>query len=66
MRWGLVPAFTPKHEAPDFWRMFNARCETAGEKPVFSRLLSRKSQRCVVLLSGFYEASAPLYCAAIA
>ena len=53
MRWGLVPSFTKRDEKPDFFRMFNARSDTAPDKPVFSRLLARK--RCVVLLNGFYE-----------
>eukprot|EP01023_Acetabularia_acetabulum_P017686 TRINITY_DN18874_c1_g1_i1.p1 TRINITY_DN18874_c1_g1~~TRINITY_DN18874_c1_g1_i1.p1 ORF type:complete len:366 (+),score=46.78 TRINITY_DN18874_c1_g1_i1:120-1100(+) len=33
--------------------MFNARSETIGEKPVFSRLISRN--RCLVVVNGFYE-----------
>jgi putative SOS response-associated peptidase YedK len=53
MRWGLVPSFTRKEEAPNFWKMFNARSDTAADKPIFGRLLSRR--RCVVLLNGFYE-----------
>ncbi|WIA21091.1 hypothetical protein OEZ85_005411 [Tetradesmus obliquus] len=53
MKWGLVPSFTKPGETPDHFRMFNARSESATEKPVFSRLLSR--QRCVVLTEGFYE-----------
>ncbi|KAI8464931.1 MAG: hypothetical protein J3K34DRAFT_489601 [Monoraphidium minutum] len=57
MKWGLVPSFTAAHEAPDHFRMFNARSETVAEKPVFSRLLGRRrvGWRCVVLLNGFYE-----------
>jgi putative SOS response-associated peptidase YedK len=53
MRWGLVPSFTRKDATPNFFRAFNARSDTAADKPMFSRLLSRK--RCVVLLNGFYE-----------
>jgi putative SOS response-associated peptidase YedK len=53
MRWGLVPPGQSEEAQPDFFRMFNARVETVAEKPVFSRLLSRK--RGVALLSGFYE-----------
>jgi len=48
-----VPSFTKPGSQLDFYKMFNARSESAGEKPVFSRLLS--SHRCVVLLEGFYE-----------
>lgn len=29
-RWGLVPSFTKKGEKPNFFRMFNARSETAS------------------------------------
>ncbi|GLC67485.1 hypothetical protein PLESTF_000562500 [Pleodorina starrii] len=53
MKWGLVPAFTRPGERLDHFRMFNARCESLAQKPVFSRLLPGK--RCVVLLDGFYE-----------
>ena len=53
MTWGLVPSWTKKEERLDFFRMFNARCETVPEKTVFSRLLG--SKRCVVLLNGFFE-----------
>ena len=53
MRWGLIPSWTKRDETPDYYRMFNARADTAPDKPVFSRLLARR--RCVVLLNGFYE-----------
>jgi len=53
MRWGLVPSFTPSDGKPDFWKAFNARCETVAEKPLFRRLLRRK--RCLVLMNSFYE-----------
>lgn len=52
-RWGLVPSYTKPDETPDFWRMFNARSETAAERPAFQRLLQRR--RCLVLVAGFYE-----------
>ncbi|PNH05419.1 hypothetical protein TSOC_008321 [Tetrabaena socialis] len=54
-KWGLVPSFTRLEagQRPDFYRMFNARCESLAQKSVFSRLLPRR--RCVVLLDGFYE-----------
>ncbi|CAM9738687.1 unnamed protein product, partial [Hapterophycus canaliculatus] len=53
MRWGLVPSFTKKGEKPDFFRMFNARSETAGEKPSFRRLVGRRHG--IVAFTGFYE-----------
>lgn len=53
MRWGLIPSFTKKGATPDFWRMFNARSESAGELPSFRRLLP--TRRCVVWVNGFYE-----------
>ncbi|CAN0411061.1 unnamed protein product, partial [Scytosiphon promiscuus] len=52
-RWGLVPSFTKRGEKPDFFRMFNARSETAGEKPSFRRLVGRRHG--VVAFTGFYE-----------
>ncbi|CAI5971496.1 unnamed protein product [Closterium sp. NIES-64] len=53
MKWGLVPSFCSKTQPPDHFRMFNARCESLHAKPSFRRLLP--SQRCVVVLEGFYE-----------
>jgi putative SOS response-associated peptidase YedK len=53
MRWGLVPWFTKPDAKPDPWRMFNARAETAADKPAFRRLVP--SRRCLVILDGFYE-----------
>ncbi|CAM9349074.1 unnamed protein product [Ectocarpus sp. 12 AP-2014] len=53
MRWGLVPSFTKKGDKPDFFRMFNARSETAAEKPSFRRLVGRRHG--VVAFTGFYE-----------
>lgn len=53
MHWGLVPSFTKPDDKPDFWKMFNARCESVAEKPSFRRLLP--SKRCLVILEGFYE-----------
>ena len=53
--WGLVPAFTAAGSKPDFFRMFNARCETVMSKSVFSRLLKHRHQRCLVAVEGFYE-----------
>ena len=51
--WGLVPDFGKKSQAPDFWRMFNARAEGLSTSPVFRRLL--KDRRCAVPLDGFFE-----------
>lgn len=53
MHFGLVPSFTPKDAKPDFFRMMNARVETVDALPAFRRLL--KSNRCIVLVDGFYE-----------
>ena len=53
MRWGLVPSTSPLGSKPDFWRMFNARCETVDSLASFRRLLGRR--RCAVPLSGWYE-----------
>eukprot|EP00898_Chlorokybus_atmophyticus_P001983 jgi/Chlat1/2786/Chrsp187S02956 len=53
MRWGLVPSFTRKDDKPNFFRMFNARSETVGDKSSFRRLLTRN--RCVAVVNGFYE-----------
>ncbi|CAN0196086.1 unnamed protein product, partial [Laminaria digitata] len=53
MRWGLIPSFTKRGEKPNFFRMFNARSETAGEKPSFRRLVGRRHG--VVAFTGFYE-----------
>lgn len=52
-KWGLVPRKTPRDAAPDHWRMFNARSETAREKSSFCD--SVRSRRCVCLLDGFFE-----------
>jgi putative SOS response-associated peptidase YedK len=52
MRWGLVPFFWKKtlKEAPS---TFNARAETAAEKPMFRSAF--KNGRCIIPASGFYE-----------
>ncbi|KVI03772.1 embryonic stem cell-specific 5-hydroxymethylcytosine-binding protein isoform X2 [Cynara cardunculus var. scolymus] len=53
MKWGLIPSFTKKTEKPDYYRMFNARSESIGEKASFRRLVP--ANRCLVVVEGFYE-----------
>jgi putative SOS response-associated peptidase YedK len=54
MTWGLIPSFTSSQvEKPDFFKMFNARLETIDEKPSFRKIA--KTNRCVVLLNGYFE-----------
>ncbi|XP_058005912.1 uncharacterized protein LOC110651059 isoform X2 [Hevea brasiliensis] len=53
MTWGLIPSFTRKTEKPDFYKMFNARSESVGEKASFRRLLPKS--RCLVAVEGFFE-----------
>ncbi|KAF2284574.1 hypothetical protein GH714_027246 [Hevea brasiliensis] len=50
MTWGLIPSFTRKTEKPDFYKMFNARSESVGEKASFRRLLPKS--RCLVAVEG--------------
>lgn len=52
MRWGLVPSWsnTPKPK----YATFNARVETARQKPAF-RNACRRSQSCLIPASGYYE-----------
>ncbi len=51
MRWGLVPAWTTElGKAP---LLFNARAESAAEKPAFRKAL--RSKRCLFPMDGWYE-----------
>lgn len=50
-RWGLVPSWA--REIGTGAPMFNARAETAHEKPAFRAAFARR--RCVVPMNGFYE-----------
>ncbi|OHV15090.1 DUF159 family protein [Methylorubrum extorquens] len=51
MRWGLWPTWLK--DPSDFPTLFNARIETAAEKPAFRGAL--RHRRCVFLADGFYE-----------
>ncbi len=51
MRWGLWPGWLK--DPSDFPTLFNARIETAAEKPAFRGAL--RHRRCVFLADGFYE-----------
>ncbi len=51
MRWGLHPHW--KKEPPEGKPMFNARVETASEKPSFRTPFRRR--RCLIPVNGWYE-----------
>lgn len=50
-RWGLVPSWA--REASIGSKMFNARAETASEKPAFRSAFRKR--RCLVPANGYYE-----------
>lgn len=51
MRWGLLPGWVK--DPTDFPLLFNARSETARQKPAFRAAYRRR--RCLIPASGFYE-----------
>jgi putative SOS response-associated peptidase YedK len=51
--WGLVPSWWRKPLKEKTFPTFNARSETAAEKPVFRGAFRHK--RCLIPVSGFYE-----------
>ena len=56
MKWGLIPSYTKAQDsspARSSFKMINARSEGVSRSGAFRRLL--KSQRCVVVVDGFYE-----------
>jgi putative SOS response-associated peptidase YedK len=53
MRWGLVPAWWSKPLKELRAATFNARAETAAEKPFFREAFRRG--RCLIPVSGYYE-----------
>src|ERR1700682_1845178 len=53
MRWGLIPGWWSKPLKEFKLATFNARAETAAEKPMFRD--SFKKRRCLIPASGYYE-----------
>jgi putative SOS response-associated peptidase YedK len=50
-RWGLLPSFVK--DSQDFPLLFNARSETAADKPSFRAAMKRR--RCLFIADAFYE-----------
>lgn len=55
MRWGLIPSWAADKKMGG--KLFNARVETAAEKPAFRS--AWKKRRCLVIADAFYEWSGP-------
>ena len=51
MRWGLIPSWAKEKKIGA--RTFNARSETAAEKPMFRSSFTKR--RCIIPVDGFYE-----------
>jgi putative SOS response-associated peptidase YedK len=51
VRWGLLPSFVK--DSRDFPLLFNARSETAADKPSFRAAMKRR--RCLFIADAFYE-----------
>lgn len=50
-RWGLIPSWAKEKKIGA--RTFNARSETAGDKPMFRSSFTKR--RCIIPVDGFYE-----------
>jgi putative SOS response-associated peptidase YedK len=55
LRWGLIPSWTKDPSIGS--KLFNARSETAHEKPAFREAMKRR--RCVILCDAFYDWTGP-------
>ena len=51
MKWGFLPFYAK--DVKDAAKCFNAKSETAAEKPAFKQALAKR--RCLVPVTGFYE-----------